>query len=48
MARGHGPLRELPLVDLLVFADQYEHIREVERDTVTAGVLGAVDKIDFR
>jgi len=47
MARGHGPLRTIPLTDLLVFAENYEHVLEAEEQTVTRGVLGAVDKIDF-
>jgi len=47
MARGHGPTSEIPMRDVVLWAEQHSHVAEVEVNTVRDGVLKAIDKIDF-
>jgi len=46
IGRGHN-LRELPLGQALLFGENYKHVVEQESMVVQAGVLEAVDKIEF-
>lgn len=47
MDRGRGPLREIPLWEVLFYADNHDHVIESRTNTVRDGVLKAVKNIDF-
>lgn len=47
MDRGRGPLREVPLWEVVFYAENHDHVAETRTNTVRDGVLEALDNVEL-
>jgi len=48
MYRSGRPTRLTPLRDALLLMEEFQDVAEIESEVVAAGVMTAVDEIDFK